>query len=456
MQGVYERHAVVFRSQHVHEPMPRSLSNGVVADGYRVKSRSNSYRGLLGRNSSKIIHISIDRKTADEELEIEQLSYEKIIDTYRSSGHSEEDKTDSGSAGSVPAFPRVEYEHRELLFGELPDMDSNSKRMSAFERGSTANGWISRPISVPSGRPTTAMSHVSSYDFESEMWTIDGTGCRTPSSAGEQRGFSGRGQRLASVQPTPVKPHKPTAAGASAHPASGTKEYIQFAHKMQVPKDFVPTKSRVQTKPDPPQPRIRSPTLPPADMQIRKGKIMTPPSVVPPPAPPASVRDMMTASPETDKRLPSIPLEEERSPSPPADLPPAVITLDVKYAFNIPTAELVAESETNSLADAEEFAVNVPIETELTDEELVERDIGDMATKLVDDVLSRLCNEGDDTWRSTTFLTADEWHETRRHRRCYFIRIAAMFDMALSLLLPISHAVSGFPTFTYLRKPPIV
>ena len=406
MQGVYERHAVVFRSQRAHEPMPRSLSNGVVADGYRVKSRSNSYRGLLGRSSSKIIHISIDRKTADEELEIEQLSYEKIIDTYRSSGHSEEDKTES--AGS--AAPRFEYEHRELLFGELPDMDSTSKRTSAFERGSTANGWISRPISVPSGRPTTAMSHVSSYDFESEMWTIDGTGCRTPSSAGDQRGFSGRGQRLVPVQSsTPVKPVlKPTAVGASAHPASGTKEYIQFAHKMQVPKEFVPTKSRVQPKPDPPQPRIRSPTLPPADMQIRKGKISTPPSVVPPPAPPASVRDMMTASPDTDKRLPSIPLEEERSPSPPADLPPTVITPDVKYAFNIPTAELVAESETNSLADAEEFAVNVPVETEPTDEELEERDIEDMATKLVDDVLSRLCDEGDDTWRSTTFLTADE------------------------------------------------
>ena len=381
--------------------MPRSLSTGVVENGYRVKSRSNSYRGLLGRSSSKIIHISIDRQTADEEQEVDRLSYEKILDSYRSSGHSEEEKTETGSSESaIPVFPSVEYESRQLLFGEQPDPDAH--KTFEFDR----SGWTSRPISVPSGRPTTAMSHVSNYDFESELWTVDGTRCRTPSSTGEPRGHSGRG-RVVSAQPAPARPNLPKAAapGISAHPPTGTAEYIQFAHKMKVPKEFIPTKSRTQTKPTP-QPRIRSPAIAPAEVQMRTGKIMTPPSVAPPPAPPASVQDMTTASPETPKRLPSTPLVvEEKAPSPPAVASPKP---DVKYAFNIPTAELVAESETNSLADTEEFAVDVPIETELSDAALRERDIEEMATRLVNDVLSRLCNHGDDARRSTTFLTADD------------------------------------------------
>ena len=384
------------------KPEPRSPTSRVAANGYRVKSRSNSCRGILGRSSNKIVHISIDRKTADEEEEIDKLSYDKILDSYRSGG-SEEEKTVS-TESSVPLLPSVDPESRELLFGEQRDPDVH--KTVAFEHAMT---WASsRPISVPSGRPTTALSRVSSYDLESEVWTIGGTCCRTPSSLCDTRGVSGRSQRSMSalssqkarpsVQKNVVGSSVPS---ISSHSQNGTSEYIQFAHKMQVPKEFAPTKSRMQTKP---QPRVRSPAR--ADAQLLTGKIATLQAKIPPPAPPTSVQDTTTVSSEAEKQLSSTLLVVEEKPASPVDLLVAN-TPDTKYAFNIPTADLVAESEYNSLDDAEEFATNLlTTESESDDEDRRERDIEEMATRLVEDVLSTVQNDSEETWTSTTFMTA--------------------------------------------------
>ena len=403
MQGVYERHAVIFRSQNVPKSVPRSLASGGAANGYRVKSRSNSCRGILGRSSNKIIHMSIDRKTDEEEEEIDKLSYDKILHSYRS-GQEEEDKTVS-SESTVPLFPSVDSESRELLFSEQRDPDVH--KTVVFEHGNAGKTWASRPISVPSGRPTTALSRLSSYDLESDVWTIGGTCCRTPSSLCDARGVSGRSQRSISAhsqqkaRSSIQKSVTSSVPSISSHPQNGTSEYIQFAHKMKVPKEFAPTKSRTQTKT---QPRVRSPTH--ADAQLRTGKIMRLQAKIPPPAPPTSVQDTTTISSEAEKQLSSTLLVVEEKPSSPVDAP-VVITPDTKYAFNIPTAELVAESENNSLDDAEEFAMNSLTESESDDEDRREGDIEEMATKLVDYVLAQLQNDSEETWTSTTFITAN-------------------------------------------------
>lgn len=318
-------------------------------EGYRVKARNKRRIGIDGResNSSTVTNITIDQRTEHSEEELDQISVDEILD--RKLGYRRKDQRSPYGEATVTAF-RSDSAHTSRTVDEAGEQDM----LPRYQQEDTHENIPEEPQS-PTQTKAESQRPVSNKDVKQNIETLYVSTNANDTNWKKEPPRVNSGKR-----PPPAKPslHKSSAAtGASVgNTKGGDPSYIQIVQPLDIPSDNVVLSAE-------------SPTMSTVIQSVKQYNDMSSNHSIPPPSSPTET-EKQESRPESPKNL------TVRSMSPTKELlAKAEEPSNPKYAFNIPTADIMSDS-TSMFSDYSEepgelqksFALSKPRQTPVQEE----------------------------------------------------------------------------------------